>query len=245
MNKIRYFFIIFIILLFILVPGPGTGKIVKNIAVPDGYSRIKYSVDSYSHWIQNLPLKSKKEIRLYDGSIKSPGFYKIFEVVNLAIMFRQDLEQCADFCFRFWAEYHKQKNILNRLYLFNYSGKKKYFKSSNKKYKQFVKWAFVYSNTHSIKKGGKKISESDLRPGDMIVQNRDGGIGHVSVIMDICKSNNDHRLYLIGYSFMPAQEFHIEKADKMNGKQGWFTIEGYYKYLETLFDFGRPVLRRF
>ena len=84
-----------------------------------------------------------------------------------------------------------------------------------------------------------------LKPGDMIVQNRNGGIGHASVILDVCESKKGEKLYLIGYSFMPAQEFHIEKAEEKYGRDGWFTIEGYFRYLSEFLDFGEPVLRRF
>jgi hypothetical protein len=79
----------------------------------------------------------------------------------------------------------------------------------------------------------------------MIVQNENGGIGHVSMIMDACKNEKGEELYLIGYSFMPAQEFHIEGARPEYGKDGWFSIEGYYRYLADYLDLGKPVLRRF
>ena len=93
----------------------------------------------------------------------------------------------------------------------------------------------------------KKVNPEDLQPGDMFVQNQTGGIGHVSLIVDACQNQEGKRLFLIGYSFMPAQEFHIEKAKRKHGKDGWFTVEGYKKYLKQLpfSRYGAPVFRRF
>jgi hypothetical protein len=67
------------------------------------------------------------------------------------------------------------------------------------------------------------------------------------MVMDVCENSSGEKLYLIGYSFMPAQEFHIEKAKKKHGLEGWFTLEGYYQYMEKFpfAKFGKPVLRRF
>jgi hypothetical protein len=63
--------------------------------------------------------------------------------------------------------------------------------------------------------------------------------------MNICTSPEGQILYLIGFSFMPAQEFHIEKADDKYGISGWFTLEGYYQYLTLHLNLGTPVLRRY
>jgi len=221
------------------------GESVQNIKTPKGYERIKTDVGSYSDWVRNLNLKKDKKIKTYDGSYLSPTSYDSFGVIDIPLLFKQDLEQCADYSMRLWAEYHKEKKILGKLYLFDYNGNRKLFKSSGKSYKSFLKWAMAYSNSHSLKKGTQKIDKKELIPGDMVVQNEGGGIGHVSVIVDVCKNAKEETLYLIGYSFMPAQEFHIEKASEKYGKEGWFSIEGYYKYLKENLDLGQPVLRRF
>ncbi len=104
-----------------------------------------------------------------------------------------------------------------------------------------------YSNSYSIKKGAVRIDNYRLAPGDMYVQNKDDGIGHVSLIVDAAKNQENERVYLIGYGFIPAQEFHIEKSGSEHGIGGWFTAQGYQQYLsEFPFSrYGHPVLRRF
>jgi hypothetical protein len=223
-----------------------TSPIIKNkIPLPSGYQRIAYPQDSFSSWVQDLPLKTESVIIDYRGHIIESGFYKVFGVVRMPIMFKSDLEQCADFAMRFWAEFHKETGKLDKLFLFDYSGNKKYFKNSGQSYEGFLKRAFANTNSHSLKKGCVPVSEDDIMPGDLFVQNESGGVGHVSVIMDICEAKDGKRLYLVGYSFMPAQEFHIEKATDEYGIDGWFTLEGYKKYLRDHLDYGEPVLRRF
>ncbi len=163
----------------------------------------------------------------------------------MPLLFRSNLEQCADFAMRFWAEYHRVAGKLDQFYLFDYGGNKKQFKLSGQSFVQFLKTSFANSNSHSLKQGCKPVKPDELIPGDLFVQNERGGVGHVSVIIDVCQSKEGKRLFLIGYSFMPAQEFHIEKAEEKYGIQGWFTIEGYTQYLKEYLDFGKPVLRRF
>ena len=220
---------------------------INNIPVPSGYERIRYDKKSYSHYLQSLPLKESIKIYKWNGEKVFDVLYNIYAVVNKPLLFKSDLEQCADFGMRFWADFHKNQNRLDSLFLYNYSGKKMYYKRSNKKYKSFLRWHMAYSNSYSLKKGANKVEARALKPGDMFVQNKDGGIGHVSLIVDSAKNTNGEQIYLIGYGFIPAQEFHIEKAKRGYGIDGWFTQKGYEKYLSEFpfSPYGKPVMRSF
>ena len=230
---------------------PQRQTIVSQIPAPDGFVRKSFPKGSFSDWVQNLPLKKSDRILAYTGSaINDPShnviaLYNIFGVVDMPLLFKTDIEQCADYCMRFWAEYHKSMNKLDQLYLFDYNGKKKSFSSSGKSYNAFLKWTFSYSNSYSLKKGCLEIKEEDAVPGDMVVQNESGGAGHVSMIVDMAESKEGKKVYLIGFGFMPAQEFHIEKAADVYGVVGWFTLKEFYKYLDDFLALGKPVLRRF
>lgn len=53
-------------------------------------------------------------------------------------------------------------------------------------------------------------------------------------------------MYLVGYSFMSAQQFQIEKADEEYGFSGWFTADSYRRYAQEMFGtFGTPKVMRF
>jgi hypothetical protein len=188
--------------------------VLKAFPPPEGYTRITCDSASFSYWLQRLPLKSDNTILTYNGDRVQRGFYNTWGVLDMPLLFSSDLEQCADYCMRLWAEYHRAYNSFDKLYLFNYSGKRTYFNNSNRTFRSFLKQAFAYSNSYSLKKGCKPVADTALIPGDLFIQNQTGGVGHVSMILDICESASGEKLYLIGYSFMPAQEFHIEKADE-------------------------------
>ena len=234
--------------LLLLLSGPCSGfSRVMDIPPPDGYARKNYPAGSYSDYLQNLPLKNDMSIYQWDGKNVWGVLYNVYAVLDKPLLFRSDLEQCADFSMRLWADYHKSHGDLNKLYLFDYHGSKKYFSNSGKKYNAFLKWHMAYSNSYSIKKGASAVIGDILDPGDMFVQNTDGGIGHVSIVVDVAVNQEGDRVYLIGYGFIPAQEFHIEKAKSGFGENGWFTKAGYVRYLSR-FPFkryGPPVFRRF
>lgn len=233
----------------LLLVATGAGAVAaapldQTIAVPEGYRRKAYPAGSYSRFLQTLPLKAGDEILAYNG--RPIRGFNVLAVADLPLLFQQDLEQCADFAMRLWAEYHKRAKTLDRFYLFDYNGNRRDFSASEKTYVAFLKWSFSNTNSHSLKRGCAKVaSEADLVPGDMLVQNEDGGIGHVSVILDVCEKPGRPRLYLIGFSYMPAQEFHVEKATGKRGEAGWFTLAGFKDYLEETLPYGPPVLRRF
>jgi hypothetical protein len=234
-----------IVLFFSILGTPLAQTRIKDLAVPDGFKRNSCADTSFSGWIQSLKLKPDKTIREYDGSYVPEGYYNQLAVIDMPLLFKADLEQCADFCMRLWAEYHKSRNSLDRLYLFDYGGNKRLLSKSGKTYMAFLKSAFANTNSFSLKKGCLAVVEDSLRPGDMFIQNGNGGVGHASMIVDMCTSySGGRRLYLVGFGFMPAQEFHIEGAASAYGVDGWFTFDGAMRYLQETF-YLTPVLRRF
>ena len=222
---------------------------IGEIKTPEGYNRIEYETDSYPSFLRNLNLKEGKEILKWDGQVlpSSWALYDVMAVLDLPLLYNQDLEQCADFSMRLWSEYLKAENKLDQLALFDYNGNPKRFMDSGKSFKSYLQWHMAYSNSHSIKKGARKISPADLQPGDMFVQNESGEIGHVSVIVDAAENATGERVFLIGFGYMPAQEFHIEEAKNRLGHGGWFTLEGYLNFLDGLqfSHYGKPLLMRY
>lgn len=220
-------------------------KRVDGFRPPRGFSRVKQPEGSFARFVQTLPLKRSREIMTWKGKPLAPWSFDTLAVVDLPLLFRQDLEQCADFAMRLFAEWHRKRGTPERLVLYHYPGTPRPFRGSGKSYDEFLRSAFSASNSHSLKKGLPAVKPADLRPGDLVVQNETGGIGHVSVVMDMCEDAAGRRMYLFGFSFMPAQELHLERARPPRGRAGWFTLRGFYDYLADRFPFGPPVLRRF
>lgn len=231
-------------------------SVYKTIPTPAGYERIRVYKNSFAEWVRYLPVKSENaDILTYTGNELSgdyvKNFFKIWRIIDFPLYFKQNLEHCADWGYRFWYEYQKEVGFGDDLWLTDYNGKKITYNQwkngkTNPSLKEFFKWTCNYANSYSQKAGLYEVKkEDDLRPGDIIVQNETGGIGHTSIIFDICKNKEGKWLYLVGYSFMPAQECHIEKASDEYGFGGWFTLEGYCKYLEEYLPFGKPEIRSF
>jgi hypothetical protein len=218
---------------------------VTDIPVPSGCTRVPCDSASFGGWLRRLPLLRRTAVLDYRGDTVRRASFRVRAVLDLPLLFTQDLEQCADYAMRLWAEWHRAAGRLAALALFANSGRRVRLAASGRDYHSFLKWAFMYANSASLKRGCSAIAAGQLQPGDLIVQNERGGIGHVSVIMDACAARDGTRYYLIGFSFMPAQEFHIEQARDGQGAAGWFRLDGFYRYLEECLDVGQPVLRRF
>ena len=218
---------------------------IADLPTPAGYSRMVIADESFGAFIRSLPLKRDMRIHAWNGAEIVNPMYSVLAVVDAPLLFKADLEQCADFCMRFWADWHRARGRTRELALFDFGGKRVRLATSGLSERNFLRRAFAYSNSHSLKKGCVEVPESELCPGDLVVQNERGGIGHVSMIVDACESKKGERLYLIGFGFMPAQEFHIERASAGEGLGGWFTLKGFESYLSEKLNVGRPVLRRF
>lgn len=216
---------------------------VSGIPTPDGFSRIYLKKGSYSDFLRNLPLKKSGTIKSHSGKNISTDNYSYYYTIDMPLLFKSDIEQCADWAMRLWAEYHKKNGTLKKLYLFNYAGQKKYYTASSLSYKRFLEKTFISTNSHSLKKGCSAVTGSTFEPGDMLIQNDTGGIGHVTVIIDAGENRRGERQYLAGFSFMPAQEFHIEKGSGV--RNGWFTRAELISHIEKNYPYGKIAVHRF
>ena len=234
--------------LLLFISNPSMANKVVDIKPPAGFKRLTAADNSYIKFLRNLPLKGDQKIAMWDGTFLHEYTYSMHAVVDLPLLFNENLEQCADFSMRLWAEYLKSIDSLDKLSLYDFYGNKKPYSSSGKTFKEYLRWHMKYSNSYSIKLGAKNVNRLvDLQVGDMVVQNdSEVSIGHVSVIVDEAVNELGLKAYLVGYSYMPAQQFHIEKASDDYGIKGWFVEGGYYRYAKDRFGlFGEPVIKRF
>lgn len=230
---------------------------ISDIPVPSGFTRTTPSPASFGSWVADLPLKPGNEILLHTGRVLSAHRYRVLAVVDKPLLFDEDLEQCVDFCLRLWGDYHYERGLLDQLYFFSTNGEKVFFSSWRSLqpassatdvetlYHDFLKAALSWTNPYSITLGAYPLEPEDLRPGDCIIQTTGRALGQTSLVLDQCTDNGGHDLFLMGFGFSPAQELHIEKAPDECGQGGWFSLKGYFRYLETYYgDFGKPRLFR-
>ncbi len=218
------------------------GTLLSRISVPEGYARKEANDNSFTTWLRNLPLKKEdSKVMLFN---KSPKGYQGAQhaVVDLDVD-PVDLQQCADAVMRLKAEFHYSKKEYDKIH-FNYtsghkvsfddwrkgkrpkiSGNKVTFTTGNKKgddYKNFRKYMiqiFSYAGTASLTKELKRVDLADISPGDVFIQ---GGFpGHAVMVLDVVENDVGHKQFLLGQSYMPAQDFHI--LANHNGDGPWYS----------------------
>lgn len=222
------------------------------VPVPPGFRRFRLEEGSFAAWVRRLPVQAEgAEVMTWDGRKAPQKFYRVWRVSALPLKFRQDLEQCADWAFRLWHEYQSEAGAGDDAWLLDYNGRHVRYGDWKKARRgaspdAFFRWAASNANSHSQKQGLRRISgEAGLLPGDILVQNETGGVGHTSIVLDAAEDSQGIRVFLMGFGFMPAQNLHVERADPGRGPGGWFTLDGYQQFLAEHLPFGPPVLRGF
>lgn len=231
--------------------------LADRIPPPEGFTREKAKKGSFTGWLRELPVKPEgARVKLFDKSMK--GNQRAQHTVVDMDVDPVDLQQCADAVMRLKAEYHFSKKEFNKIH-FNFtsghkvafddwsngkrpkiSGNKVSFVNTGKKgtdYKNFRKYLrqiFSYAGTASLTKELKKINMKDIAAGDVFIQ---GGFpGHAILVLDVVENEEGEKKFLLGQSYMPAQDFHILKNP--NSRSPWYSnrIEGQVETPEWTFE---------
>ena len=236
---------------------------VVMIPCVDDYIRIQLESDSFADYVRHLPLKEiNSPVKSWSGSIIHEGD-EIHAVIDWQLP--DKVQQCADVTIRLFAEYLREYGQIEKIkfkslsgniidyskwlhgrYALNSAGSKiEYRKSqqakldSDDEFEKYLRFVMTYANSSSLARDLKTVEESELLPGDIYIQpdpSGRGGIGHVSVILDMCENTQGERLYLFGYGFIPAQDFHLPLPSPEQGVGKWFTLDGYKKFIAVFGD---------
>lgn len=252
----------------IIENGDYTPENISAIRCPDEYSRIRLDESSLSDYVRKLPLKPVgSDVLTHEGRIIHPAD-EITAVINWKKPSR--VQQCADVAIRLHAEFLRSKGKIGSIkyktldgtlisykkwlsgsYSLDSSGSIKYTPSVSKKsdngieFENYLQFVMTYANSSSLARDLPVVNEKDLLPGDIYIQpdvSGRGGIGHVSIVLDICENSQIQRLYLFGYGFIPAQDFHLPRPGSRQGIGSWFTLEGYKDHASR---FGAGKFHRF
>ncbi len=210
---------------------PSGTVICDRIQAPHGYEREKTEPSSFAKYLRNLPLKKHgSEVKYFDGRVKTN--YDVYEaVVDLSIG-NKDLHQCADAVMRLRADYLWQNERYEDIH-FNFTNGmrvdyvewmkgKRMVVQGNRTYWQdaaqasndysdfwnYMELIFMYAGTHSLSKELLKVDWNDMQIGDVLIQ---GGFpGHAVIVLDMLKETaTGKQLFLLGQSYMPAQELQV------------------------------------
>lgn len=229
---------------------------VKDIRPPLDFDRIALK-DDWSAWLRDMPLFTQgTPVRDYEGRAFVPpaaaAAVTAVEVLGAAC-------QCADMAillrsyFKYFKEDHaaiKYKSVSGQSmswpswlkgyrYKLSSDGRKLIiYQSGNKTEKtlvafmKYLRFVFTYAGSASLARELPKTESLKLKPGDMYIQaSPSGGIGHVSIVFDVCDNQKGKRLYLIGYGYIPAMSLFIVKPGTGEGQGDWFSEQGFKDHI--------------
>lgn len=240
--------------------------LLQRIKIPTGYKRIAASKGSFADWLRGLPLYEKsRQVHYYEGSVKANNVHEA--VVDLDVG-KRDLQQCADAIMRLKAEYHFARKEYNEIH-FKFtsgdnvkfddwrkgrkpriSGNKVLFSTKTGKtdnsYRNFMKYMtqiFNYAGTASLSKEMQRVSIKDMQIGDIFIQ---GGFpGHAILVLDMVENDAGKKMFLLGQSYMPAQDFHILKNFNSADGSPWYPLDFGTALYTPEWEFSSNDLKRF
>lgn len=245
-------------------PARDGGTLAERFPAPAGYSR-DFNQNPFAIWLRDLPLRAgNPEVMLFDGRPKN------YQEAHLAVVAidtgSRDLQQCADAVMRLRAEYlwsadrrdeikfnftsgdaarwsswqagQRPKINGNKVRWVNSSAKN----DSYKNFRRYLNIVFSYAGSHSLARELKAVSDpTQVQPGDVFIQ---GGFpGHAVMVLDVVENQAGERMFMVGQSYMPAQDFHVLKNPKADGVWYPARAEGKLRTPEWTFDYSD--LKRF
>lgn len=216
---------------------------------------------------RTLPLKPHGSTVLYfDGREKINS--NIYEgVINMEIGNR-DLQQCADAVMRLRSEYlYKEKrfkeihfNFVNGFtlsydkwregYRVVVSGnnasyvKKASTSNSYETFRSYLNMVFAYASTLSLEKELTKVPKDSMEIGDVFIIGADPG--HAVIVLDMAENKSTgEKLFLLGQSYMPAQETQILCNNEDKEISPWYSLNFHGKLYTPQWTFDENQLRRF
>ncbi len=225
----------------------------ERVAPPPGYERTEAKGDSLTTFLREYPLKKAgKPVLLYNGEKK--GNQGAHVAVFKLPLEKEDLQQCADSVMRVYAEYFwktGQKEQISFRFVDGFQAEYSKWRSgyriqagesrsswvpggarddSYENFKKYLRMVFAYAGTLSMEQESKKIKLSEAATGDIFLYA--GSPGHVVMVVDVCRSSDGKKAFLLGQGFMPAQEFHLLK-NPLHEDDPWYYLEEVSYPLQT------------
>jgi hypothetical protein len=239
----------------------------RRLRTPEGYSRITLAdSQEYGRWLRGIPLKPQDTpVLAFDGRLVKPAD-RISGIVDLNVA--SPYCQCADMAIRLRAEFFWSSGRIGKIAFRSLSGQRismqdwlqgSYHVStggdridfypgevrpaSRREFEDYLEFVWRFANSRSLARDLTKVPEEDLAPGDMYIQPAPyGGLGHLSLILDIAEDGRGGRIFLWAYGFVPAQNLHLPLPGEGNGVGEWYTLEGFLREVQ---GFGPGDFHRF
>jgi hypothetical protein len=240
--------------------------LAARVPTPEGFVRIAAARNSFAAWLRDLPLlPGRPPVLLFDGRQKS-NQEAHHAVVDLDVG-RRDLQQCADAVIRLRAEYllaagredeiafhftngdllawrdwrEGVRPVVGRTVRMERSAAPARDRAA---FRAYLDTVFTYAGSRSVER--ELVPVPDARrvgAGDVFI--RGGSPGHAVLVLDVAEDGAGRRAFLLGQSYMPAQQFQVLRNPGASAVGPWY-LAGAGSRLETPeWTFAWSELRRF
>lgn len=202
-------------------------KVIGDIPVPVGYSRVESEPGSYADYLRNLPLKSKgTEIMLYTGGKARMQFLGA-AIIDQKLL--SNYEQCADVTMRLRAEYLWKAGKYNEICFRDVNKNNVQYNggSSRKAFEKYMRKVYGVCSTYSVYHETKPRAIKDVQPGDVFVYPARCGreYGHAVIVVDVAKSESGKVAVMCVEGNTPARDQHIVR-NYNSFRNPWFLFDG-------------------
>lgn len=224
-------------------------NVAERFKLPPGYYRMAFPAGSFGGYVQHLRLLPHgTPVHYYNGKIK-PNNNIYVAVADLPVG-TTDLHQCADAVMHVRADYLYQTGQKNKIkftftngfvadyaqwmagYRIAVNGNKTHWvkkenaADNDQVYQQYLNIVYTYCGTLSLSKELKKISYTDIEPGDVLIKG--GSPGHAEIVLDVAFNKNGQKIFLLAQSYMPAQQLQVLVNPDNGVLSPWYLAEGNY-----------------
>ncbi len=212
-------------------PSDAKGVTIRE-AFPPPAGSTRVEAPPFGAWLQQQLLEdAAAPVLTYDGRVVRHNG----RVVQLPLV-KGDLQQCADAILRLRAEWLRETGQPVVLYATSgdpipwsrfQGGERPYVSgrhlawSSGKgpsTWDHYLSRSFNWAGTISLKAHETRAVTTPL-PGDILIEA--GSPGHAVVLLDVAREPDGTTWILVGESYMPAQDFHVE----IGPNAGWWPLD--------------------
>jgi Domain of unknown function (4846) len=216
---------------------------VGDIVPPVGFFRDDAVAGTFAYWLRNLKLKKKKEVYLYNGSLK-PNQAAQYAVIDISTG-TKDLQQCADVVMRLRAAYLFSQEKYTEISFQDYNGKKYEWKGggNRKLFESYLENVFSWCGSASLEKQLEKVKMfEEMQIGDVLIK---GGFpGHAVIVVDMAINKKGEKMYMLVQGYQPAQDMHLLINPSDDVISPWYKLSDTAKIVTPEWTFYSSQLKR-
>lgn len=222
-------------------------SIETRFLLPEGFERVALDANSFGSYLRRLPLKPHgTQVLYFDGRVKSNQ--DVYEAVVDLPIGKRDLHQCADAIMRLRATYLWEQERYSAIHFNFVSGfradysewmqgnrirmngnRASWYKKTSPSNSADDLWAYLemvfsYAGTASLCKELTPVAINNLEVGDVFIIG--GSPGHAVIVLDMAEHRTTHeRIFMLGQSYMPAQETQVLSNRNNLENSPWYAVK--------------------